>query len=585
MCGIIGYIGKNVEQNLLSGLEKLEYRGYDSAGFCVLRDGEFYVEKSVGSVQKLLSKTFFSDKFGVGIAHTRWATHGEISICNTHPHFSSKGDIAIVHNGIIENFECLKEELEINGIYFYGQSDSEVVAKLLNGKLNIKKIKELKEKLSGTYALAIISKKNKNIYFLKNKSPLYVGIGKDCSIIASDPSCFIGKCERFFPIDDGEFGQISLNKVDFFNDKEKIIKKSKKLNLKLGFDGKGIYDHFMLKEINESESVIENIIKKYNSPTLQKLLKGVKNFDFNRIYLVGCGTAYHAALLGERYFSKGLNIDVYCEMASEFQYKNYQTDKQTLCIFISQSGETIDTITALDYAKEKGARVISITNVEYSTIATKAEINLPIFAGREVAVASTKAYLAQCIVLYILAKFLSNQDFKCGLQNFRVNLNFGDDEKIKNFAKEVLKNEKVIFIGRGMDYITALEASLKLKEVSYINSIAEPCGELKHGPIALVDERTLIICIATDKSLFAKTLNNAYETKTRGGKLAILTDVILDKNIEKNFEYVFNIKDIGVELNPLQSMITLQKLAYYVAKEKGTNPDKPKNLAKSVTVE
>ena len=189
------------------------------------------------------------------------------------------------------------------------------------------------------------------------------------------------------------------------------------------------------------------------------------------------------------------------------------------------------------------------------------------------------------IVKYLGLKFLSNQDFKCGLQNFRVNLNFGDDEKIKNFAKEVLKNEKVIFIGRGMDYITALEASLKLKEVSYINSIAEPCGELKHGPIALVDERTLIICIATDKSLFAKTLNNAYETKTRGGKLAILTDVILDKNIEKNFEYVFNIKDIGVELNPLQSMITLQKLAYYVAKEKGTNPDKPKNLAKSVTVE
>lgn len=586
MCGIIGYIGNNVEQKLLKGLEKLEYRGYDSAGLCVLRHGNFYVEKSKGSVEKLREKTCVKSEFGLGIAHTRWATHGKITIENAHPHFSSKGEVALVHNGIIENFEELKSALEEKGVYFYGETDSEVAAKLLSGRLSLKKIQNLVKKIKGTYAFAIISKKNNSIYFAKNKSPLYVAIGKDCSMIASDPSCFVGVCDSFYPVDDGEYGKLDLKKVVFIDKHNKVVlKKSKKLDIDYFVDGKNGYEHFMLKEIYESKNVLGNIIQNYSSPLYKKLLEKVTEIDFNRVYFVGCGTAYHAGLIGQRYFMNNIKKDVFCERASEFSYQNRILDQKSLCVFISQSGETIDTIASLDYAKRCGAKIVSITNVSYSTIACKADINLPIFAGPEIAVASTKAFVGQCAVLFLLSKVLSGQNYIDDLVLLKEDLDFGDDEKLKRFAKKLASEEKVLFIGRGFDYITSLEASLKLKEISYINSIVEPSGELKHGPIALVEEGTILVVLATESELFIKTINNAYETKSRGAKLCLVTNQSVTETIQKEFDYVFKVKNTTSELMPVQTIVLLQKLAYYVAVTKKTNPDKPRNLAKSVTVE
>lgn len=586
MCGIIGYIGKNVEENLIEGLEKLEYRGYDSAGLCTKRNKDFYTEKAVGSVEKLKAKTNFTHCFGVGIAHTRWATHGEISICNAHPHFSADRKVAIVHNGIIENFEGIKGELEEEGLTFYGQTDSEVVAKMFKGKLSLNKIKKILEKIEGSYAFAIISKENNCIYFAKNKSPLYVAIGRDCSLIASDPSCFIGKADNFYPIDDGEFGKLESKKVVFCDKSgKKIIKKSQKLDINYKCEDKNNFEHFMLKEINESEKVIDNIIERYSRSEIKDILNKIKKIDFNRIYLIGCGTAYHAGLIGRKYFSSQLKVDVFCEKASEFQYQDHIIDGKSLCIFISQSGETIDTISALEFVKKYKAKTITITNVEYSTIAKLSNFNLPICAGQERAVASTKAYLGQCLILLILSKVLSDRSYLEKLCEFKNNIDYGKDSQIKRHAKMISKKDKLFFIGRGYDYITALEGSLKLKEISYIYSCVEESGELKHGPLALIEKGTLIIVVATDEKLFTKTLNNAYETKSRGAKLFLVTSFDIDEKIKASFDYIIKVKKVEEEIMPLQTIILLQKLAYFVACERGVNPDKPRNLAKSVTVE
>lgn len=586
MCGIIGYIGKNVEENLIDGLEKLEYRGYDSAGICVKREQNFYIEKALGSVEKLKKQTKYSSCEGVGVAHTRWATHGKITIENTHPHFSQDQNVCLVHNGIIENFESVKKELEDEGKTFYGETDSEVACKLLSGKLSLKKIKNMLEKIEGSYAFAFISKKNNCIFFAKNKSPLYVAIGQRCALIASDPSCFIGKAKEFYPINDGEYGKLSLKNIVFCDKNGKtVLKKSQKLNIEYKNENKNQYKHFMLKEINESEKVVESIIKNYQTEKILEKLEKIRQMNFNRVYLVGCGTAYHAGLIGERYFFENLKKDVYAQKASEFAYKNYILDKNSLCIFISQSGETIDTISALNYAKEKGARIVTITNVEYSTIASLSEYNLPICAGQEKAVASTKAYLGQCLVLYILSQYLSGRDFVLGLEEFKTNIDYGDDKKIKLLAKRLAASDKVFFIGRGYDYITSLEASLKLKEISYIFTCVEPSGELKHGPLALVEEGTNIIVVATEENLFSKTLNNAYETLSRGAKLILVTSFDIDQKIKNNFEEIFMVRLTCKKLMPIQTMIFFQKLAYFASTFKKINPDKPRNLAKSVTVE
>lgn len=584
MCGIVGYIGNNVKENLIKGLEKLEYRGYDSAGMVISNNNEFIVEKAVGEVEKLKKKLNDKDYTGLGIAHTRWATHGEISINNCHPHFSSDGNVALVHNGIIENFENLKSYLEKNEKYFYGQTDSEVIAKMFDGELSLNKIKDVIDKLKGAYALAIISKKNDEIFFAKNKSPLYVAKGNDCFYVASDPSVFSERCQEFYSIEDGEYGCISVQGIEIYNKEGKINEKiAKEIDFDFTTSNKEQYNHFMLKEINESNKVLENIIAFYEK---EEAFENLKSFDvkkYNRIYLVGCGTAYHAGLIGEKYFKERLNIDCFTRKASEFIYQNDIINENSLCIFISQSGETADTISALEYVKNFNATTLSLVNVTYSTLASKSDYVLNICAGQEKAVASTKAYLAQCLVLLILAKYFIKEDFLSVLKDFQ--FDYGNDDLIIPLAKHLHNHEKIFFIGRGFDYITALEASLKLKEISYIFSCAECSGELKHGSLALIDNGLPVIVIANDESCFAKTLNNAYEVKSRGGELILFSSIDIDKEIENNFKYIIPINKCKDDLMPIQTIISLQKLAYYVAVERNLNPDKPRNLAKSVTVE
>lgn len=584
MCGIIGYIGKNVKDNLIQGLEKLEYRGYDSAGLAILVNNEFIIEKAVGEVAKLKKKLDEKDYDGLGIAHTRWATHGEISINNCHPHFSSDGGVALVHNGIIENFESIKSQLEKGGKYFYGQTDSEVVAKMFDGVLSLKKIKEVIDKLEGSYALAIMSKKDNKIFFAKNKSPLYVAKGEDCYFIASDPSVFSERCQNFYSIEDGEYGCISIHGIEVYDKENKIIEKfAKEIDFNFSNSNKEQYNHFMLKEINESNKVLKNIIEYYESEQAFENLKGLDIKKYNRIYLIGCGTAYHAGLIGEKYLKDSLKIDCFTRKASEFVFQNDIIDDKSLCIFISQSGETADTISALEYVNKFNATTLSLVNVPYSTLAGKSNYILYVCAGQEKAVASTKAYIAQCLVLYILAKYFKGEDFISVLKDFQ--LDYGNDQLIISLAKYLKNHDKLFFIGRGLDYITALEASLKLKEISYIFSCAECSGELKHGSLALIDVGLPVIVIANDESCFAKTLNNSYEVKSRGGELILFSSIEIDREVENNFKFVVPIKKCHNDLMPIQSIISLQKLAYYVAVERNLNPDKPRNLAKSVTVE
>ena len=584
MCGIIGYIGKNVNENLIDGLEKLEYRGYDSAGLCSKINGEFYVEKSLGHVERLKEKIKKKGEYGIGIAHTRWATHGEISIENCHPHFSHDADVALVHNGIIENFEWVRSELTDKGFNFYGQTDSEVVAKLLNGKITIKKMQLITEIIEGSYALAIISKKNDEIFFAKNKSPLYIARGEKCVIVASDISCFEGKVHEFYSLEDGEFGKVSLNTLEFYNREGLLIEKlPQKLDENFDFSVKENYDFYMLKEIEESDGVVRNIIENYQKDDIKARLDGIKTEYYKRIYLVGCGTAYHACLVGEAYLKARFKLDVYAKQASEFPYQNNVIDENTLCIFVSQSGETADTISALEYAKNMRAKTLSVVNVLYSTIAKKSDIVLPIFAGQEKAVASTKAYLGQCLVLYILANSLAQIDYLSKFESFGID--FGNDAILKELTEYIASKDKMFFIGRGLDYITALEASLKLKEITYIFSSAEPSGELKHGTLALVHEGMPVVVIANDEECFNKTLNNAYEVKSRGGRLTLVSSLEIDDEIKENFDYIIKIKKSNKELSVLQTIVTLQKLAYFVAVQRECNPDKPRNLAKSVTVE
>ena len=585
MCGIIGYIGEKVEENLLQGLERLEYRGYDSAGMTINRGGEFVTYKATGKVENLKKSLKFNDDLGMGIAHTRWATHGKICIENCHPHFSSNGNVALVHNGILENFEDLKIELSKEGKYFYGQTDSEVIAKCFD-RLDIKSLRRVLGKLQGSYALALIAKDSDSIYFVKNKSPLYVGFNGSQAMVASDPSCFVGILTEYYTLEDGEYGRINKKEAVFYNkNNEKIEKYITKLDFKVSYEEKTGYDHFMIKEIYQSRIALENIIERYKQEEIINKLKLLKNYEFDRIYLVGCGTAYHAGLIGGYYLREAFNVDVFCEIASEFRYKNLNIDDKSLCIFISQSGETADTLSVLEFCKEKGGKIVSITNTEYSTIARLSGICFPICAGQEKAVASTKAYFAQCLIFYIITTFLKGKDYILPLQNFKRQIDFGDDNILKPLAKNLVKYDKVFFIGRVVDYITAKEASLKLKEITYIFSTAEASGELKHGVIALIDSSVPVIVIATDEKLFNKTLNNAYEIKSRGGKLILFTSLQIDKDIKENFDYVIEVKKTSKEFQSLQMILPLQKLAYFTAIEKGNNPDMPRNLAKSVTVE
>ena len=584
MCGIIGYIGKNVESVILDGLERLEYRGYDSAGLAVCRQGNIQSFKAVGEVSKLKRAVKFCDDFGIGIGHTRWATHGAISLENCHPHFSQSGETALVHNGIIENFEDIKAQL--SGMQFYGQTDSEVAAKLIGDKLSISSLRKMIKKIAGSFAFAAISKGGDSIYFAKQKSPLYIAKKDDGVMLASDPSCFAGFSNEYISLDDGEYGRVSISNLTIYDGNDKILQKQpQKLDFKFVDEEKKGYAHFMLKEIYQSRLTLENIIEKYSGSQMQEVLSQIKSLNFDRIFLIGCGTAYHAALIGQYYLRQAFCIDIYAAVASELQNECLPIDESSLCIFISQSGETADTLAALEYCREKGGKIVSITNTIYSTMAQKSDFCLPLCAGQEKAVASTKAYFAQCLILYIFTLFLQRKDYITSLKTFKNQIDYGDDFALGEIADFISKYQKVFFIGRGVDLITAKEASLKLKEITYIFSSAEPSGELKHGVIALVDENLPVIVIATDEHLFKKTLNNAHEIKSRGGKLILFTTLNIDDDTAACFDKVIKANSAQKPLLPLQIMIQLQKLAYFTAVKLGNNPDKPRNLAKSVTVE
>ncbi len=597
MCGIVGYIGKNsVEDNLLSALKLLEYRGYDSAGIAVKGgDGKIVETKAVGKIESLENCLKKVDGAILGIGHTRWATHGKATKNNAHPHSAKNGRWHIVHNGIIENYAELKADLVENGTEFSSQTDSEVVAWLLERESkqdNIIALVNVCRKLTGSWALACIEETSNSIYLAKNKSPLYVALGEKGAHIASDPICFNGLASSYYSLNDGEFAVVELDFVRFYNNKgEEIDKQSIKLESFECGTGKGGFDHYMIKEINETPKALARLCEVYKEATVLNNLSVETLKNINRIKIVACGTAYHSGLIGAMKLEKALKIEASCYVASEFRYSNPIITDKTLCIFVSQSGETADTLAGLELAKQCGAVTIAITNVAYSTIAKKADYVLPICAGPEIAVASTKAYVCQLAVFYCLAEFLKNKllgvnaDFVANLEKFKDDLVVNnDEEQIKEIANKFTSLDKVFFIGRGEDAVTADEASLKLKEITYINSNSYPSGELKHGFLALIEEGTPVVVICTRKELLEKTLNGANEAAARGGRIILVTPFDVEVDNYK-IDYTIKLNTDNEDLLSLESVIPMQLLAYYTSINRGLDPDKPRNLAKSVTVE
>lgn len=596
MCGIVGYIGNgSTESNLVKDLKLLEYRGYDSAGIAVLSDGKIKVTKAVGFIKNLEEKIQPTSNATIGIAHTRWATHGEATIDNAHPHLSENGKWAIVHNGIIENYAEIKQELTKKGFGFQSETDTEIIPQMLEyceTNSIIETLSKVCVQLKGSFALAIINSSNPNSLFLaKRKSPLYLAKTEKEIFIASDPICFAGKTNKYFALNDDEYCDASLNAVKFFNkDGEEISKQSIELeNLKTKID-KENFNHFMIKEIYETPEVFKRIVNTYSDTNaFNKIDNSILN-SINKVIFVGCGTAYHAGLMGAQYIENFAKLESRSYIASEFRYGDPIIDNKTLAIFVSQSGETADTLEALELAKQKGAITVALTNVLYSTISKKANFVLPVCAGPEIAVASTKAYTAQISILNMFAKYLANLLRKTDYEFFKDILLLAeniklDAQNLELIADEIAKESSAIFIGRGLDCITSEEASLKLKEITYINSQAYPAGELKHGFLALVEKGTPVFVVATQKSLIDKTLNAASEAASRGAKIILATQEDMETKDIKNLFKTIKLQDFKEDLMPMVAIYSFQMLSYLTSIKRGINPDKPRNLAKSVTVE
>ena len=595
MCGIIGIIKQNTcDKEVVDLLKQLEYRGYDSSGFAYQKDGKIFAVKALGEIDEL-KKQVSGTTFTTAIAHTRWATHGNVSLQNTHPHLSQNNKWALVHNGIIENFTNIKKELISDGFAFNGETDSEVIVNLLQKYDEENKVKTLlscTKKLIGSYAILCISNDRPDTLFLaKNKSPLYIGTNQNKVIVSSDIISFGKTIKNYYCLEDGEICEASTKKITFYNKNgNKIAKKCKKIShIEKNIDSNN-QSHYMIKEINQTSNVLKRIITFYQQKKVFKFL--TKDFikKFNKIVLVGCGTAYHASLLGEHYFRKHACIDAKAFISSEFIYSSPIIDDYTLCVFISQSGETADTISACEMAKKCKATTIALTNVNHSTLSQMCDYALPVCAGTEISVASTKAYIAQVAILYMLSMYLRNLIFKKStnfikkLKKLSENTLFFSQNKINKIVTKICETNKVIFLGRNLDYVTALESSLKLKEVSYINSSAYPTGELKHGYLALVDNQTYALIFITQPHLINKSLNGANEVASRGGKVILITPYSITKQ-KINYYKRIKLPKFDNNLMPIQSIIFGQLLAYHTSVYKSINPDKPKNLAKSVTVE
>lgn len=609
MCGIVGYVGdKQATEFLLEGLSKLEYRGYDSAGIAVYNDGKIRVEKSVGRLAALRDKIKDDVPQGtMGIGHTRWATHGRPSDANSHPHTDCSGDFVVVHNGIIENYLTLKEDLIEKGHAFKSETDTEVVAHLLEEIYNgdfVSSVREVLRRIEGAYSLVFMSSKHPGMLIAaKQDNPLVIGIGEGENFIASDIPAIIQRTRRTYILNDGELAVLTKDSIKITNRQgEPVTKKVFEVNWNAEAAEKGGYEHFMLKEIHEQPKAVRDTmsqrIAKDGSSIVMDELKWDADYlnSFNRIYIVACGTAYHAGLVGKFYIEKLARTVVEVDVASEFRYREPIVDENTLFIAVSQSGETSDTLAAMKESKRLGAKTLALTNVVSSSIAREADQVLYTWAGPEIAVASTKAYTTQIVLFFMLALYMAEikgtqkpervaeligmlKEIPGGISN-----TLSDVEPIKTFAKQYGFNEDVFYIGRSLDYDVALEGSLKLKEISYIHAEAYAAGELKHGTLALIVEGVPVIALATQKSVYEKTLSNIKEVKARD---AVVIGIAAegDEELEKYVDHVIRIPETDELLIPILAVVPLQLLAYYAAITRGCDVDKPRNLAKSVTVE
>lgn len=604
MCGIVGYIGtKKAVPVLIKGLLSLEYRGYDSAGICVLENNTLNVVKDKGRVKNLENNPNINNLVGnIGIAHTRWATHGIPSKENSHPHLDNSKTFAVVHNGIIENYTELRTMLEKEGYNFISQTDTEVIPNLISYFYNteknvLKAVSKTVEKLKGSYAIEVVSTILPDTMIVARKdSPLVIGLGKNENYIASDIPAVLSYTSKFYFLDDKEIAVVKKDIIEFFNNSlEPIEKTIKDIEWDAANSEKGIFDDYMLKEIYEQPQVIMETIGSRLKPNEKCYFDDldINLKDINKIYIVACGTAMHAGLAAKYTFEHFCKIPVEVDVASEFRYRNPLIDNHTLCIFISQSGETADTIAALKLAKEFSATTLSVVNVIGSSITRISDYTIYTHAGPEIAVASTKAYTCQVVLLNILAIYFAEklgyssqeiEDFKNEILELpgKVKIILENIDEIKNFAKKVYSSKDLYFIGRNTDYAVSLEGSLKLKEISYIHSEAYAAGELKHGPIALIENGITVIGIATNPALAPKTISNLEEVITRGASVMLVTNQTLPNiNLSCNIQ----IPECIPMLSPILSVIPLQLFAYYIAKNKNLDVDKPRNLAKSVTVE
>ena len=606
MCGIVGYIGSNnATEILINGLSKLEYRGYDSAGISVLCDNEIKVCKEKGRLSNLaqaLEKNPLTS--GLGIGHTRWATHGVPSSINSHPHTSMDGKISVVHNGIIENYEELRAMLQDRGYKFVSQTDTEVVPHLIDlyyeGDLFAAVRKAVKD-LQGSYALGVIcSDMPGTLIAVRKDSPLIVGKGEGENFIASDIPAVLSYTRDVYFLNDNEIAVITRDSVEFYNtDGDSITKEIHKVTFSESAAQKGGYDHFMLKEIHEQPKAIEDTLRGRLSDdlklTFDELDESVVR-GLDKIYIVACGTAYHAGLVGKTAIEQLAKIPVSVELASEFRYNNPLIDDKTLVIAVSQSGETADTLAGIRLAKSKGAYIFAITNVVGSTLSRDADSTFYTYAGPEISVASTKAYTTQLVSLYLFAIYcaqckgvkteaeLSSIKKELLEMSNSISSALELEEEIKELSKRICQETDLYYLGRGLDYAVAMECSLKLKEISYIHSEAFAGGELKHGPIALIEDNTVVISISTNKDLCAKMDSNIKEIVTRGAYSIVFVNEDT-KEAHKSCDEVIVMPASSSLLSPITSVVPLQLLAYYVAKNKGFDIDKPRNLAKSVTVE
>lgn len=608
MCGIVGYIGKSsVVPILMEGLRRLEYRGYDSAGIAILANGKMSLEKKVGKVAVLepLAEKMNSNST-IGIAHTRWATHGEPTDANAHPHTDCKDRIAVAHNGIIENYRALKKLLEDRGHTFKTDTDTEVLAHLIEENYNgdlLEAVRYALNEVEGTYGIVVLSLENpRQLVAARNGSPLVVGVGDSEYIVASDVAAILRHTKQVVYLEDGELASVTDEGVQLTTlQEEEVEPKIHEVTWTLGEIEKGGYDHFMLKEICEQPQTLKNAFRgRLDKFEWTARLGGLSDYldqlqRVKRIILTACGTAWHAALIGEYMLEEIAEVVVEVEYASELRYRSPIIDEETLLFAISQSGETTDTLAALREVKRRGAPVFGIVNVVGSTVARETDAGVYIHAGPEIGVASTKAFTSQVMVLALISLLLGRmrglspqegRNFISALQKIpsQVSKILDSKEKIEKLASDYCDVNNFLFLGRGYNFPVALEGALKMKEISYIHAEGYPAAEMKHGPIALIDQNMPVVFIAIRDGVYEKVLSNIAEVKARRGRvIAIATEG--DREIGESADHVIYVPETLPSISPLLTVIPLQLLAYYVALKRNCDVDKPRNLAKSVTVE